>query len=87
MVLMEISTSSLTDGSTGVTAPNVMDLFSLKGRTIVITGAAGGLGLNLASACVQAGANVASMDIAIEPHVDFDKLKSLGTRSKYYRYI
>lgn len=96
----------------GISNRNVLDLFSLKGRTIIITGtfmikfevadlkyyvlklilkrksgAAGGLGLNFANACVQAGANVAAIDISPSPHADFLALEKSGLKVKYYRYV
>ena len=43
------------------------DLFSLKGTTTVITGAGGGLGITLARAVLEAGGNVAGLDILGEP--------------------
>ena len=36
----------------------VMSLFSLKGRTAIISGAGGGIGLAVAKAYAEAGANV-----------------------------
>lgn len=41
-------------------------LFSLGGRTIVITGGGRGLGITLAAAVIEAGANVACLDILPE---------------------
>lgn len=44
------------------TAPNgssVFSLFSLKGKTAIITGAGAGIGLQVADALAEAGANVA----------------------------
>ena len=48
-------------------------------------GAAGGLGLNFASACAQAGANVAAMDVASVPPKDFALLEKMDARVKYYQ--
>ena len=42
-------------------------LFSLSGRTIVITGAGQGLGITLTAAVLEAGGNVACLDILCEP--------------------
>ena len=64
--------------ATGVT-PNpdryldhsVQDLLSLKGRTIVITGGARGLGLAFALAIAESGGNVAVLDAAEKPHDHF----------------
>jgi sorbose reductase len=38
---------------------NVLPLFSLKGRTAIVTGAGAGIGLVVAQALAEAGANVA----------------------------
>ena len=48
-------------------------------------GAAGGLGLNFASACAQAGANVAAMDIAFTPSKDLALLEKMDVRVKFYQ--
>ena len=53
----------------------VFDLFSLKGRTVVITGGARGIGLALAFAVVEAGGNVAIIDLTTEPHPHYLKLQ------------
>lgn len=39
--------------------PSVMDLFSLKGKVAAVTGSSGGIGLAVAEAYAQAGADVA----------------------------
>jgi sorbose reductase len=53
----------------------VWDLFSLTGRTIVITGGARGIGLAMGFAIAEAGGNVAIIDVLDEPHPHFQKLK------------
>lgn len=60
----------------GFLKKNVFDLFSLKGRTIVITGGARGIGLALAFAVAEAGANVAILDASAETHKHFEILRS-----------
>lgn len=42
-------------------------LFSLQGKTVAITGAARGLGINLATAVVEAGGSVACLDVLPSP--------------------
>ncbi|KIY64082.1 NAD-P-binding protein [Cylindrobasidium torrendii FP15055 ss-10] len=46
--------------------PSVSQLFSLKGRTAIVTGGARGLGITLASALVESGAHVYCLDILPE---------------------
>lgn len=66
----------------------VQDLFSLKGRTIVITGGARGIGLSFGFAVAEAGANVAIVDLLSEPHEHFYKLeKDYGVKVKLYKYF
>lgn len=43
----------------GPGAERVMPLFSLKGRTAIVTGAGAGIGLAVAQSFAEAGANVA----------------------------
>ncbi|KAF2012998.1 short chain dehydrogenase [Aaosphaeria arxii CBS 175.79] len=64
----------------------VHDLLSLKGRTIVITGAARGLGLAFAFAIAEVGGNVAILDAADKPHEHFEKLqKDFDVKVNYYK--
>lgn len=39
--------------------PSLLSLFSLKGKTAIVTGAGAGIGLNVAQGLAEAGANVA----------------------------
>lgn len=64
---------------------NVLDLFSLKGRVIAITGGAQGIGLALAFACAEAGAKVAAIDAKAEPHKDFLILEKQCTQLGMYQ--
>ncbi|KAF7546010.1 hypothetical protein G7Z17_g8734 [Cylindrodendrum hubeiense] len=66
---------------------SVQDLLSLKGRTVVITGAARGLGLAFALAVVEVGGNVAVLDAAEKPHEHYYKIQKQFPDSKleYYR--
>lgn len=47
------------DNTKAPTAKRVLDLFSLKGRTAIVSGAGAGIGLAVAEALAEAGANVA----------------------------
>ncbi|KAH6989304.1 short chain dehydrogenase [Ilyonectria sp. MPI-CAGE-AT-0026] len=66
---------------------SVQDLLSLKGRTVVITGAARGLGLAFTLAVVEVGGNVAVLDAAEKPHEHFYKIQKQFPNSKleFYR--
>nr|XP_019014321.1 short-chain dehydrogenase [Kwoniella pini CBS 10737]OCF53102.1 short-chain dehydrogenase [Kwoniella pini CBS 10737] len=63
--------SSSTSHDSETTAPlaplPAQELFSLKDRTILITGGGRGLGLTIAHACLESGANVRCMDLLPEP--------------------
>jgi len=61
------------------------DLFSLKGKTVIITGGARGLGLSFARACAEVGANIAAFDRLDTPHADFALLEAdLGAKTRLY---
>ncbi|KDN52040.1 oxidoreductase [Tilletiaria anomala UBC 951] len=47
--------------------PEIFTLFSMRGRSAIVTGGARGLGITLASALVEAGADVYCCDILPEP--------------------
>ena len=64
------------------------DLFSLAGRTVVITGGGRGLGMTLTSAVLEAGGEVACLDLLPEPSpeewITVQKLaKSRGLQATY----
>ncbi|KAH8194015.1 hypothetical protein TruAng_011818 [Truncatella angustata] len=61
----KIPESKLTSANASHTA-----LFSLSGKTIAITGAGRGLGITLAAAVLEAGGNVACLDILTDPAAD-----------------
>ncbi|KAH7163511.1 hypothetical protein B0J13DRAFT_580592 [Dactylonectria estremocensis] len=65
---------------------SVQDLLSLKGRTIVITGAARGLGLAFTLAVAEVGGNIAVLDAAEKPHEHFDKIQKQFPNSKLMFY-
>jgi len=58
---------SLSDPTTSITAQPTPQLFSLKNRTIAITGGARGLGITLASAVLESGGHAACIDILPTP--------------------
>lgn len=47
------------DNTTAPSTKRVLDLFSLKGRTAIVSGAGAGIGLSVAEGLAEAGANVA----------------------------
>ncbi|KAJ0374160.1 hypothetical protein COL26b_007563 [Colletotrichum chrysophilum] len=64
---------------------SVHDLLSLKGRTVVITGGARGLGLAFALAVAEVGGNIAILDAAQEPHDHFYRIEQEHeVKIKYY---
>jgi FlaA1/EpsC-like NDP-sugar epimerase len=73
------SSRSYTDNS-------IQERMSLKEKVVVITGGARGIGLALAYAVAQSGANVAVLDSLKEPHEDFWQLeKKFGIKAKMYQ--
>lgn len=64
---------------------NVLNLFSLQGRVIAITGGAQGIGLALAFACAEAGARVAVIDSKAEPYKDYHILKEQCSQLEMYQ--
>lgn len=73
------SSRSYTDNS-------IQERMSLKEKVVVITGGARGIGLALAHAVAQSGANVAVLDSLKAPHEDFWQLeKKFGIKAKMYQ--
>ncbi|KAK2760410.1 hypothetical protein FQN54_002480 [Arachnomyces sp. PD_36] len=64
------------------------NLFSLEGRTIAITGGGGGLGIVLVEAVLDAGADVACLDLPLQPPPEFAILQkhalSRGLQASYF---
>lgn len=69
----------------GFMASNVFDLLSLKGRVVVVTGGARGIGLALAFAVAEVGADIAIIDAAEKPDEAYGKLQEAGPRVGYYQ--
>ena len=65
---------------------SIQDLFSLSGRTVVITGGARGIGLAFAFAVAEAGGNVAILDVANEPHLHFYELGKRHPEQRFELY-
>ncbi|EHK95992.1 putative NADP-dependent mannitol dehydrogenase [Glarea lozoyensis 74030] len=64
----------------------VQSLFSLKGKVIVITGGARGIGLAFGIAVAEAGGDVAVLDVLETPHEHFSKLQNdYGVKVKLYK--
>lgn len=53
--------------------PSVTELFSLADKTAICTGATGGLGLSMAVALAEAGADIVSIQIANDPRAELLK--------------
>lgn len=64
-------------------------LFSLRGRTAVVTGAGRGLGITLATAVLEAGADAICLDVLPEPsEVEWQTIKRLQkSTSVHARYV
>ena len=60
--------------------------FDLSGKTVLITGGNGGIGLGMAEACAQAGADVAIWGTNEEKNENAAaQLSAYGTKAKAYR--
>lgn len=70
-------------------ADDIRNLMSLAGGAVLVTGGARGLGLCIASGCIEAGADVYCSDLLAEPSdSEWDalaaKAKQLGRRLEYF---
>jgi NAD(P)-dependent dehydrogenase (short-subunit alcohol dehydrogenase family) len=63
-----------------------MELFSLDGKTVLLTGAAGGIGAALATGLAQAGADMALCDIEEERLKSVVADVSAGTNGRHHAY-
>ena len=66
--------------------PSVTDLFSLKGKTAICTGGTGGLGLSMAIALAEAGADIVSIQIKDDPRASMlaEAVKECGRELKVF---
>ena len=62
----DLERSTPVQGRGGLHYKRTLDLFSLEGRTCVVTGGARGLGLVMAQGMIESGANVAIVDLNSE---------------------
>ncbi|KAJ5116899.1 hypothetical protein N7456_001247 [Penicillium angulare] len=46
---------------------SILDMFSLKGKTVLVTGGTGGIGFHITTALAEAGANIISLEMAGDP--------------------
>ncbi|KAH8817421.1 hypothetical protein F5884DRAFT_779353 [Xylogone sp. PMI_703] len=83
---------SINDGSKDNTFRDVdtQDLFALSNRSVIITGATGGMGLQVVKAVLESGADVIAIDRTDTPNMPFwDSLtstsKRTGTLLNYYK--
>src|SRR5689334_5972626 len=62
--------------------PSVQELFSLEGKTAIVTGGTGGLGLSMAVALAEGGADIVSIQLADDPraHLLEEGVKSCGRK-------
>ena len=68
------------------TLPSVQELFSLAGKTAIVTGGTGGLGLAMSIALAEAGADIVSIQISNDPRSDLlaEAMKELGRKLQVF---
>jgi 2-deoxy-D-gluconate 3-dehydrogenase len=68
------------------TLPSVQELFSLAGKTAIVTGGTGGLGLAMSIALAEAGADIVSIQIPKDPRSNLlaDAMKELGRKLQVF---
>lgn len=66
--------------------PSVTDLFSLRGKTAICTGGTGGLGLSMAIALAEAGADIVSIQMKDDPRASMlaEGVKECGRQLKVF---
>ena len=66
--------------------PSVQELFSLEGKTAIVTGGTGGLGLAMCIALAEAGADIVSIQIPNDPRANLleEACKELGRKLKVF---
>lgn len=66
--------------------PSVAELFSLEGKTAIVTGGTGGLGLSMAVALAEAGADIVSIQIAGDPRAEMlvEGIRQCGKKLRIY---
>ena len=67
-------------------AVNVSKLFSLEGKTAIVTGGTGGLGTAMTTALASAGADIVSIELPNDPGSDNTRQIVEGCNKKYRRY-
>ncbi|OQV10430.1 hypothetical protein CLAIMM_14430 isoform 1 [Cladophialophora immunda] len=89
MISKEPFVEQATNGQHGPESDSARDLFSLDHRTIIVTGAMGGMGVVVAKAILQSGADVIAIDRNAEPkasHTDlYRAAEKSGTVVAYYQ--
>ncbi|KAL4888510.1 hypothetical protein BDV59DRAFT_206092 [Aspergillus ambiguus] len=79
-VALDHTTPDVPESIQNPTVARTGDLFSLGGRTVAITGGARGLGIVLAAAVIEAGGDVACMDLLPTPSAEeWATLQKLAT--------